>query len=102
LIVPQATLTNTGADKFAVSGELSFATVTGLLAQSRSLFAVAANLDIDLSGVKHADSAGLSLLLEWLRYGKRESKAVRYHGLPAQLHALANISEVDSLFGNVA
>lgn len=100
--MPQASLTSTGTDQFAVNGELSFATVTTLLQQSRSLFAAAANLEIDLSGVNHADSAGLSLLLEWLRYGKRENKVVHYHGLPAQLHALANISEVDSLFGNVA
>ena len=100
--MPQATLTSTGADQFAVSGELSFATVTALLEQSRSLFAAAATLDIDLSGVNHADSAGLSLLLEWLRYGKRASKAVRYRGLPTQLHALATISEVDSLFGDIA
>ena len=98
----QATLTSVSSDQFAVSGELGFATVTALLEQSRPLFAAAANLDIDLSGVTHADSAGLSLLLEWLRYGKRAGKTVRYHGLPAQLHALANISEVDGLFGNVA
>lgn len=98
----QATLIATAPDRFALSGELSFATVTSLLAQSRSLFAAVTSLDIDLSGVKHADSAGLSLLLAWLRFGKREGKAIRYRGLPAQLRALATISEVDSLFGNLA
>jgi phospholipid transport system transporter-binding protein len=50
-----------------------------------------------LSAVTHADSAGLALLLEWLRYGKLNNKPVRYQNLPAQLQSLAAISEVDTL-----
>lgn len=98
----QAKLVATAADQFAVSGELSFATVTALLQQSRAVFADAAKLTIDLAGVTHADSAGLSLLLEWLRYGKHHDKPVQFHNMPAQLRSLAEISEVQPLFGNLA
>lgn len=98
----QASLNRSGADQFAVSGELSFATVAAVLEQSRRVFADAAQVNIDLGGVTHADSAGLSLLLEWLRYGKHENKAVRFHNLPAQLRSLADISEVEELFGSFA
>ena len=100
--VSQATLTSTSGHHFALSGELSFATVTALLEQSRSMFAAANRIELDLSGVTHADSAGLSLLIEWLRYGKQHNKQVRFANLPAQLRSLADISEVDSLFANVA
>jgi phospholipid transport system transporter-binding protein len=94
----QATLTSTGTDQFAVTGNLSFATVGELLDQSKALFATVPSIDIDLSAVLHADGAGLALLLEWLRYGKQANKAVRYHNLPAQLQSLAEISEVEELF----
>jgi len=100
--VSQATLTSSGGDQFALSGELSFATVTGLLEQSRSMFAAANTIELDLGGVTHADSAGLSLLIEWLRYGKHHGKQVRFANLPSQLRSLADISEVDSLFANMA
>ena len=97
-----ATLTQAGDNQFAVSGSLNFATVSQLLIQSKSLFANAAAIDIDLSAVQHADSAGLALLLEWLRYGKQVNKVVHFHGLPTQLRTLASISEVESLFGDAA
>ena len=96
----QATLTNTGVNQFAVTGNLSFATVNDLLGQSKALFAAVPSLDIDLSAILHADSAGLALLLEWLRYGKHNNKVVRYKNLPAQLRSLAEISEVDTLLGD--
>ena len=93
----QTTLTSRGADQFVISGNLSFATATELLKQSEQLFDAASTINIDLAAVTHADSAGLALLLEWLRYGKLKNKAVRYHNLPAQLRSLAAISEVESL-----
>lgn len=87
---------------YRLGGELSFATVTALLAQSRALFAAESALEIDLSGVAHVDSAGLSLLIEWLRQAKLHGWQLRYHGLPAQLVALASISEVDGLLSQSA
>jgi phospholipid transport system transporter-binding protein len=95
--VTQSSLSRKNDNQFAVSGILGFDSVTTLMEQSKSLFADANNIDIDLSDVSHADSAGLALLLEWLRYGKQNSKAVRYQNLPAQLRSLAAISEVDTL-----
>ncbi len=93
----QTTLTRNGADQFVISGNLSFATATELLKQSEQLFESANVINVNLAAVTHADSAGLALLLEWLRYGKRTNKTVRYHELPAQLRSLAAISEVESL-----
>lgn len=93
----QATLTSSGENQFAVSGNLNFATVSDLLRQSEKLFVSAASINIDLSSVIHVDSAGLALVLEWLRYGKHNHKVVRYQNLPAQLQSLAAISDVESM-----
>ena len=96
-MMPQATLTRSGDGQFAVSGNLNFATVPELLSQSETLFPAASAINIDLSAVLHADSAGLALLLEWLRSGKHDGKTVHYRNVPAQLRSLAAISEVESL-----
>lgn len=95
--MPQATITSSVADQFVVAGNLSFDTASYLLQQGNVLFATASNITIDLSAVSHADSAGLALLLEWLRYGKLNNKTVRYINMPAQLKSLAAISEVDTM-----
>ena len=60
-------LAQRGDNQFAVSGTLGFDSVTALMEQSKQMFAAANNIDIDLSAVTHAGSAGRALLLEWLR-----------------------------------
>lgn len=95
--MPQATITSSAPDQFAVSGNLSFDTVGELLGQGRALFTNAPHINIDLTAVSHVDSAGLALLLEWLRYGKQHNKVVRYMNIPAQLKSLAAISEVETM-----
>lgn len=95
-------LVATGAGQYSVNGELSFATAAGLLDKSTSVFAQSQNLAVDLSGVTYADSAGLALLIEWLRLAKQRGAMLRYSGLPGQLKSLAAISEVESLLENGA
>lgn len=97
-----ANLVQQSEGQYAVTGELSFATVTDLLARSSNLFAGESSIEVDLSGVTHADSAGLSLLIEWLRQAKRQGKQLHYRGLPVQLQALGNVSEVTGLLSHSA
>jgi len=80
-----------------VSGELGFDSVAGLLAESRKHLAAPGPLNIDLSGVTASDSAGLALLIEWLRLAKQAGRPLSYAGVPEQLRALARISEVEDL-----
>jgi len=83
-------------DHFAVVGELGFETVRGLLASSGAQFAGAGQqFDVDLSGITQSDSAGLALLIEWLKLAIRSGKTVRFTRVPAQLRSLAQISEID-------
>ena len=84
-------------DGYSVRGDLSFATVREILQLSRPLFLEARELNIDLSAVASADSAGLALLVEWYRDAAHTGKKIRFMGVPAQLRALAKISDVDEL-----
>lgn len=85
---------------FAVSGELVFDTVPGLLADSLSLLdAGGGAVAFDLKGVTRADSAGLALLVEWLRRARGRGKAVSFINVPPQMLAIAKVSGVDALLG---
>lgn len=86
---------NSGA--YAVAGSLSFATVPAILRQSGTLFAQPGNVVIDLGAVERTDSAGLALLVEWLRLARSHGRSITFRNVPAQLCALAHLSDLEQL-----
>jgi phospholipid transport system transporter-binding protein len=80
-----------------VNGVLHFTTVTALLRSGSEAIATDRAAVIDLSGVKDSDSSGLALLIEWLSIARAERKSLRYENIPAQLHQLARLSDVEEL-----
>lgn len=51
-------------------------------------------IEIDLSGITASDSAGMTVLLDWLAFAKRSSRSLHFESLPPQVQALARISDV--------
>ena len=90
------------ADKqvIRVGGELSFATVNDVLLQSNDVFKPADTLTIDLSAVTRSDSAGVALLVGWMRTAKNSNKKIVFHHIPAQMLAIAGASGLDELLVN--
>lgn len=86
-----------GGGRFSITGTMGFATVTRILERSKELFADLPVIKLDLSGVTHGDSAGLALLLEWINWAKAYQREIHYLGIPAQILAIARISEVEDL-----
>jgi len=74
---------------------LVFATAKELLAAGSVQFAQELPREIDLSGVTASDSAGLALLIEWMGLAHKRGGSVHFTGTPAQLTALAKISDLD-------
>jgi len=95
----RARLESLGAGRFRVSGVLDASTAREVLEQSEARFEQFKELDIDLGGVGESDSAGLALLIEWLRLARQGQKSLRFANVPAQIEALARISEVEDLIG---
>src|SRR5262245_5827557 len=93
----KARLESLGGGRFRVSGVLDATTVGELLEQSEARFTDGKELEVDLSGVAEGDSSGLALLIEWLRAAKQRGQAIRFDHVPAQVSALARISEVEDL-----
>lgn len=91
------TLEALGNGRFKVRGPLDAETVTDLLERSQEAFRGAGSLEIDLSGVPEGDSAGLALLIEWVRLARKQKQALQFKNIPKQIAALASISQVEDL-----
>src|SRR3974390_2928220 len=92
-------IARTAPKQYAVSGDLTFATARSALASGIETFTSSSPgpLDVDFSGVDASDSAGLAVLIEWLAWGRRSGRGVRYSRVPEAICAIARISEVDGL-----
>lgn len=83
--------------RFRLSGALTFDTVPELLARSRKLLPFDRALEIDLAGVDRIDSAGLALLIEWMRLAAARGQVVVFQQAPAQMRDLARVSGLDGV-----
>ena len=78
---------------------MTFASVADLWREAGLLFAGEQKFAIDLDEVTHTDSAGLALLVEWLREARSRQAEVSFHNLPAQMVAIARTTNLDQILG---
>ncbi len=83
--------------RYRLEGELSFASVELALKKTAEIFVAPARMVFDLAGVAKVDSAGLALLLEWLRQARAAGVELHYTNLPRQLMAMAQVAGVDEI-----
>ena len=56
-------------------------------------------LEFDFSRLKSSNSAGLALMIEWIKLAKRSNKKIRFLSISEDLKAIANINESLTKFG---
>jgi phospholipid transport system transporter-binding protein len=83
--------------RLAASGPLDFATAAAALRAGLGLMTGDRIWSIDLSGVTAGDSAGLAVLVEWISAARERGTSVRYESVPAQILAIARISDLEDL-----
>ena len=87
-----------GADgRSHVRGSLTFTTARRAREEGAEKFrgCSARSCEVDCSGITASDSAGLTVLLDWIAHAKRDGRALRYMNLPEGLLAIARISDLD-------
>ncbi len=84
-------------DHWIISGDLSFDTVPGLLERSRELLAKSCQCQVDLAGVGEMDSAGLGLLLEWLREARASGGDIHYRNIPEKIMSMARVCGLEQV-----
>ena len=97
LQVSEFVLQDEGDGRFVLTGEMSFRTAEKILRASEEPFAKHTRIEVDLSGVEKADSAGLALLLEWITWANHTVREIRYASMPERILAIAKTTEVDHL-----
>lgn len=80
-----------------VSGNLDAASVPARLRESAPWFDGGDALTIDLTAIDRADSAGVALLLQWLRQARAAQNRLTFSNAPQQMRALIAFYEL----GNV-
>jgi len=86
------------SERFKLVGELSFVSVQEAMKKAAEFFDFPNHkMVFDLAGITKADSAGLALLLEWLRLASLSGVDLHYVNLPRQLQAMAHVAGVDEI-----
>ena len=81
-------------DRLSVHGDLSFDSVAEALRRSLD-WPEQTDIEIDLAGVSRSNSAGLALLLEWLKNAQQKGRQIKYHNVPEQLLTIARAYGID-------
>ncbi|MFI3154754.1 MAG: STAS domain-containing protein [Methylococcaceae bacterium] len=84
-----------GAGRFVIDGDLTFATIDKQTLKSFSFLKVAKEVTIDLARVSCTDSAGLALMIEWIKYARHNRTQLSFKNIPEQLLNLAKLSGFD-------
>ena len=95
--MPEAGFTDRGNGDWQLEGELDYYTVPDVLARSARRVAGEGAIRVDLKGVTRADSAGLALLLAWLRDAERAGRSISFVNVPAQLQSIARVCGLEEI-----
>lgn len=96
--IGECSMTVDGDGIISLRGALLLATVESVLKQSSKIFVQqSGDLTIDLAGVNHADSAGLALLIHWVRELRAAGRYLSYIQTPTHLLRLAQTNGVEDI-----
>ena len=93
----EARFTADDGGRWLLEGELGFATVPAILAHPGADIGDTTDIEVDLKGVTRADSAGLALLVEWLRESERAGRRIAFVNVPPQLLSIARVCGLDEI-----
>ncbi|MEO8401272.1 MAG: STAS domain-containing protein [Gammaproteobacteria bacterium] len=82
-----ATITHQN-NRLLVAGDLVFSTIMPLWEQSLVLCQASKELHFDLTQVKLSNSAGLALIIGWIKYAKQFNKPISFSHIPEQLKSI--------------
>lgn len=86
---------NQGTGKVIVDGNLTFANIDKKTVKSQQFITSASQVTVDLAQVTNIDSAGLALIIEWLKYARLKNIQLFLDNTPEQLLKLATLSGFD-------
>jgi phospholipid transport system transporter-binding protein len=89
------TIVKEGVGHYIVDGDLTFAAMDKKTLKSFAFLTATKQVTMDLGGVGNADSAGLALMLEWVKITRSKRVQLHFRNIPEQLLNLAKLSGLD-------
>ncbi len=80
---------------YSLEGELTFTSLNKKTIKNMLCLNPEKVTNIDLTNVNLADSAGLALMIEWIKHSKLCDSKLKFKNIPQQLLTLAAISGLD-------
>ena len=80
-----------------LAGELDFFNVAALYAKSMPFIIQNDKTFVDFSRLSGSNSAGIALMVEWLKLARRLNKTVEFKSVPAALGLIASAAGLDGL-----
>jgi phospholipid transport system transporter-binding protein len=92
-------IVNVSPGRYAIRGALTFLTAKRASESAERTLEdpAATSIEVDCAAVSESDSAGLAVLVNWLALAQRLGRGLRFLNLPAEIHALARISDIDEI-----
>jgi len=88
-------LTEQSPGNFSVAGSLTFSAIDKNTLKSLKFLKGIDRICIDLAKVEATDSAGLALMIEWIKISRLNRVRLRFQNIPEQILALAKLSGFD-------
>ena len=89
------TIIDQGSGRIKLEGDLTFIAIDKKVSHSFAFLKGAKRVAIDLGSITAADSAGLALLIEWIKYARHERIQLSLNNIPSQILGLAKLSGLD-------
>jgi len=95
--IDPAKVTDQGAGRCALAGDLTLATADGLWKQLQGSDLLRTAISVDASQVGKSDSAGLALLVAWRAARQKAGGDLLITHLPERLSALARLTDAEAI-----
>lgn len=79
-----------------VDGDMTFSSIDKKISSAFDFLTRTKQVTVDLGGVGNADSAGLALLIEWIKYARSKRVQLQIRNVPNQILNLAKLSGLEN------
>ena len=84
-------------NRFLIRGDLNFSNVMSIYRKSVQPSQHCPELVFDFSQLTSSDSAGLALIIEWIKLSRQLNKPIRFAHLSSDLMSIAKAAGIDEL-----
>jgi len=93
----EAGISRSGEGRYAISGDLTFATVPDVLRAGYGDLGGDGQVQVDLAGITRVDSAGIALLIDLTQSVRKRGGDISLLHAPPQLMAIAGVSGLEAV-----